>query len=272
MKKAKIFYSWQSERGETRNYIEKHLKRAIKTIANSPDLVVRPEFDRDTLGAKGAPDILDTIKGKISKCDILAADLSIIGSVDKKNMVNQNVMFEVGYMIGSNRADRLILLFNTDYGNLKDAPFDISHHRIMAFSIEEDKKGAVFEEKLRKIIIDHLTKEDEEQGNPDLLKSLNAKEKKIMRLFASLQDEYRILIVGTMGGSIIRPCEPYSVELFDSTIDDIGEIRVIAIMKELANRGILNMGTGSKGTLNFTPSATGFDVIDAIRENDKNKK
>ena len=114
-----VFYSWQSEKSETRNYIEKQLKKVIKALGKESSLEKRPEFDKDTLGKLGSPDILQTIKEKISGCTVLVADLSIIGKTSNKAVVNQNVMFEVGYMIGSNSEDRLILLFNEDYGKLR---------------------------------------------------------------------------------------------------------------------------------------------------------
>jgi len=272
MSKSTIFYSWQSEDSQTRKYIEKHLRRAIKRVDNDSTFDKRPEFDKDTLGVLGAPDILTTIKEKISKCEILVADISIIGSNKGKKIVNQNVMFEIGYMIGSNSSDKLVLLFNSDNGNIKDAPFDIQHHKVMQFSIKSDPSGVEFEKELTRIIKIYLSKKDSKNPNSELIDALDEREKQIMTLFSTIQDDVRILTTMTMGGAIITPTGAYNKEIYDKTIESIGEQRMVAIMDDLFNKGILDKKYGSKGTPNYTPTGTGFKIIDAIKESAKDEQ
>ena len=65
-----IFFSWQSDLNSRthRNYIEKCIKKSIKSINKNEDLHIYVEYDRDTLGLLGTPDISSSIFEKISKC------------------------------------------------------------------------------------------------------------------------------------------------------------------------------------------------------------
>ncbi|PWJ51580.1 hypothetical protein [Faecalicatena contorta] len=115
MERCNIFYSWQSDIKESKNFLSDCLKQLNKKLR---DIVV-VEVDRDTEGIAGAPDNGDTIYMKIDKADIFVADVTIINS----------------------EWDKIILLYNKDYGNVEDLPFDINHQRMTGYSLQEEKKA-----------------------------------------------------------------------------------------------------------------------------------
>lgn len=159
MKKAdnpKVFYSWQSDDPKTRNYIEKALKRAVEIIKASAEIDQRPEIDRDTQGVVGSPDISATILNKIDVSSIFVADISYVGEFNSRKLVNQNVLFELGYAVGKLGNDAIVTLFNEDNGDDRDLPFDIRGRRRHNFSIKRDSKGDQLAEDLHAIIKAHL--------------------------------------------------------------------------------------------------------------------
>lgn len=152
-----IFYSWQSDNRSTRNYIEKALRAAIEGVAESPDIESSPRLDKDTEGVPGAVHIVNTIREKIDKSSIFLADISLIDTGKfGRRLVNQNVMFELGYAIGRHTETRVILVANTDLGDIRDLPFDISHLRIIQFSLKKDPNGAELKRKLKSAIAENL--------------------------------------------------------------------------------------------------------------------
>jgi hypothetical protein len=62
-----VFYSWQSDlpNNSNRSFISAAIIKAIKKL--SYEIKVFAEYDRDTLGTTGSPDISDTIFNKIKK-------------------------------------------------------------------------------------------------------------------------------------------------------------------------------------------------------------
>lgn len=67
--RASIFYSRQSDLPNTnRSFIENAIKKAIKKL--SFETQVYAEYDRDTLGITGSPDISDVIFEKIDRSSI----------------------------------------------------------------------------------------------------------------------------------------------------------------------------------------------------------
>lgn len=138
MKKCTIFYSWQSDIKASRNFISNCLNRLRKKMRD----VVLCDIDRDTQGLAGAPDIGDSIYEKIDSADIFIADVTIINQdYTGQKTPNPNVMIELGYAIKALGWDRIILLYNKDYGEIEELPFDINHRRITSFELNccEDK-------------------------------------------------------------------------------------------------------------------------------------
>ena len=136
--KCTIFYSWQSDIKESRNFISDCLNKLEKKMKD----IVLCEIDRDTQGLAGAPDIGDSIYEKIDSADIFIADVTIINhDYAGRKTPNPNVLIELGYAIKVLGWDRIVLLYDKDFGEIEELPFDINHRRITSFSLngEEDK-------------------------------------------------------------------------------------------------------------------------------------
>lgn len=138
----KIFYSWQNDlpHNQNRYFIEECIKQAASYFKDTE----RVDVDRDTKGIWGSPDIIQTILSKIDESDLFIADISIINTDagnSAKKAPNPNVMFELGYAACKLGWDRIICLFNSDFGEPGDLPFDINHQRITQYSLKGKKKA-----------------------------------------------------------------------------------------------------------------------------------
>lgn len=257
-----IFYSWQSDHQETNRFINKALTKAIKEIEESgvqKSLIL----DRDTKGVVGSPHIVDTILGKIDASNIVVADISIIGELNAdKKLVNQNVMYELGYSVARHTEDNVVMLFNSDLGRHKDLPFDISHHRTHTFSINKDSSGKKLTKDLVLLLNHHITSilnrdtEDDEQTLPPT-------QTLIMNVFATMSDEKRIMAVRTMGGYSLVPAGRLDNTLWKQ-LDGIDTQEVVAELNDLVNKNILTIRYGTKGTPNYEPASEGFRIIRTI--------
>ena len=135
-----IFFSWQSDlpNSYNRNLIENVIKSTLKKINRENNLSLVLDIDRNTDGLLGSPDIADSILKKIDKCDIFIADISIINkSSTFRKTPNPNVLFELGYAVSRIGWDRVICVFNSDYGDLKDIPFDLRNRRIIQYNSKD---------------------------------------------------------------------------------------------------------------------------------------
>lgn len=142
-----IFYSWQSDlpKENNLNAIRQSLRTAINEIEHEIE-EVRLDLDEATRNTSGSPNIPLTIFNKIDQCDIFICDLTTVnnGSGDNRKMPNPNVLIELGYAVASVGWERIIMLFNTNFGNFpQDLPFDIDRHRATKFTIKDkhDKLG-----------------------------------------------------------------------------------------------------------------------------------
>lgn len=133
-----IFYSWQSDLPSKRNlnFIEKEIKKSIKHLATIKPISIKLKFDKATRNVSGAPDIADTIFSKIVNSNVFIADISIINNKynRKRKTPNPNVLLELGYAAKSLGWDKIICVFNSDTGNIKDIPFDLRNRRMMVYS------------------------------------------------------------------------------------------------------------------------------------------
>lgn len=137
-KQEKIFYSWQIDvlPKDNRDFIEKCLKRAIKTINKEGSIIDELILDRDTKGVPGSPVIAEIILGKIDESALFLADVTIIGRANSgKPVPNPNVLIELGYALKALSHDALILVLNEAYGGIQDLPFDLRHRRIMTYNL-----------------------------------------------------------------------------------------------------------------------------------------
>ena len=141
-----IFFSWQSDlpNKTNRNLIENSIKLALKKMNQDSPYSLITEIDRDTKGVLGSPDIVDSILTKIDKCSLFIADISIINSsLNGKRTPNPNVLFELGYAVKCLGWDRVICVFNSDFGDVSELPFDLRNRRILTYetsNISETRK------------------------------------------------------------------------------------------------------------------------------------
>lgn len=134
----KIFYAWQSDQPAKlcRTLIQRALDDAKEQIKESQTIDVEPriqiEIDQDTQGVPGSPHIAETIFQKIRECDAFIADLTFTGCQKGKHdrpVPNPNVLIEYGYALRELGDERIIAVFNEEFGNREDLPFDIRHRR-----------------------------------------------------------------------------------------------------------------------------------------------
>lgn len=98
MDTCRIFYSWQSDIKQSRNFISNCLEQILGKVK---DLSII-EIDRDTEGIAGSPYIGNTIYEKIDCSDIFVADVTIInGDYLWRRTPSPNVLIELGYAIKS---------------------------------------------------------------------------------------------------------------------------------------------------------------------------
>lgn len=140
-----IFFSWQSDLDKRthRNFIEKCIAKSIKSLNKESELHIYLEYDRDTLGLLGSPDISTAIFDKIDKCALFVADISNIATKSTRHIPNPNVLVELGYAIKVLGWDKIICFFDTNTGVVENLPFDIRQKRILTFNPlkeNEDKR------------------------------------------------------------------------------------------------------------------------------------
>lgn len=265
-----IFYSWQSDDKKTKNFIEKHLKNAIKTLKNNPKVESRPILDDSTKGKLGAVDIPATISEKIDSCDVFIADMTFIGECGKRKIVNQNVMYELGYMIGKHGDSRVIMLFNADSGGIKDLPFDISHRRVLSFSIEKDPNGESLESTIANILPAYLE-------NSQLIKrlpkdeefDLDNEEIQILKLYATIEENKKIIPTKTSSGYLIHIPDIYDGEVLNKIIKEQGEQKIVANLDDMVEKGILKLEYTQKGTAIYALAKSGYSIIETLDNEQK---
>lgn len=134
----RVFYSWQSDRRQNRNFIRSVLKSAIKELRE--DLALEEAqrdivLDQDTQGLPGTPAIADAILTKIRSAEAFVADLTFVDdnlnadTADDRRTPNSNVMLEYGYALHALSEARIIGLLNEAFGHPRDLPFDLAHRR-----------------------------------------------------------------------------------------------------------------------------------------------
>lgn len=145
----KLFYSWQSDLLPKCNrfFIEKCLKQSIMTVnkiesskeklkhlQNEKEIIL----DQATRNTKGAIDIATTVFNKIERASMFAADVSLIGEIDKKYYPNSNVLTELGFASSKIGWENMILFFNRNSGSPENLPFDIRGRRLFTFNCKEN--------------------------------------------------------------------------------------------------------------------------------------
>ena len=133
-----VFYSWQSDLPNKTNHdaIDSALQTAIRQIAAAlPKVEIR--LDEATRDITGSPNIASKIVEKIEDADIVVADVTTITSQRaKRPCPNPNVVYELGYAVAYLGRERVILLFNEEFGNFpQDLPFDFAQHRAIPYKL-----------------------------------------------------------------------------------------------------------------------------------------
>lgn len=140
-----VFYSWQSDlpKSVNLNFIEGAILSSIKSLKKLEPVKVDLLLDKATRKLSGSPDITESIFTKISHSNLFIADISIINSSEKahRKTPNPNVLVELGYAARTLGWEKIICLYNTDYGSFKDLPFDLRNRRIMSYSLKDKIKS-----------------------------------------------------------------------------------------------------------------------------------
>lgn len=143
---VKIFYSWQSDlpAKDTKNFIGDAIEAAAKFLANTVTVIP----DRDTKNETGSSNIEQTIFNKIDECDLFIGDLSLVASYENKNGTmkytpNPNVLIELGYAVKVLGWQNIICFVNKDFGEEAHLPFDLNHHRVTGYSLENKERADV---------------------------------------------------------------------------------------------------------------------------------
>lgn len=131
-----IFFSWQSDLDNSRhrNFLERCINQALKNLSKADDAQIYMNYDRDTLGLDGSPDITSAIFDKIEKSVLFICDISIVtGGNGLRKSPNPNVLIELGFAIKQLGWDKVICLFDKNTGSLEDIPFDLRQKRILQY-------------------------------------------------------------------------------------------------------------------------------------------
>jgi len=142
----KIFYSWQSDIDENINryFIFNALEEAKKLLEKEVSFNI--EIDQATRNEPGTPAIPETIFKKIDDSSIFIADITLINEKSvQKRTPNPNVLIELGYAIKKHSFDKIILIFNSEFGTPEEFPFDIKHRRLTQYKYNSgmDKKDTL---------------------------------------------------------------------------------------------------------------------------------
>lgn len=142
-----IFYSWQSDLPFDTNQrgISICIKNAMVAIEEKNNSISLA-YDEATRDVAGSPDIPATIFNKISNSDIFVCDITTINSSEAstRKCPNPNVLIELGYAISTLGWERIIMVFNKQFGNFTiELPFDLEKRRVTPFKItdKKDKNG-----------------------------------------------------------------------------------------------------------------------------------
>lgn len=159
-----LFYCWQSDLPSKANrfFIKAALEKALKTISSKkPEMSLK--HDEDARGAQGTVDIPTTLLRKIAGCSVFVCDISIVNRHGEAGrlMPNPNVMFELGYAVATVGWERIICIFNSQYGDFRDLPFDFGWRSLIRYDLGEDAPADARSERLKQTA-NHLAASIEE--------------------------------------------------------------------------------------------------------------
>lgn len=140
-----VFYAWQSDLPENANtrVIRAALREVSSRIENEfAEKKLRVVLDEATRGEPGSPNIPATILEKITRADVFVCDVTTISGDSAPKTPNPNVVFELGYAVSCLGWERVIMLFNREFGTFPiDMPFDFDRHRASPYAFAEPEKS-----------------------------------------------------------------------------------------------------------------------------------
>lgn len=154
-----IFYSWQSDHPATRSFVRAALGLAAEKAGGRVEDSIR--VDSGTHGIPGTSAIADTMFKKIDDAAVFVADVTFIGTSEKKSdhgelkrLPNPNVLVELGYAVARLGWDRIILVMNIEFGPAERLPFDLRSRRYpTTFKAKRDGRNKAA---LRDMLVDTL--------------------------------------------------------------------------------------------------------------------
>ncbi|OUS76590.1 hypothetical protein B1748_10850 [Paenibacillus sp. MY03] len=142
-----VFFSWQADlpNNKNRSFIESCLLKSIENLKKDVNYTLELNIDRDTQSTLGTPDITESIFKKIDQCSFFIADVSIINGTSRKykKTPNPNVLIELGYAAKKLGWEKVICVFNSEFGKINDLPFDLRNRRILTYEFNPDNKPEV---------------------------------------------------------------------------------------------------------------------------------
>jgi hypothetical protein len=131
-----VFNSWQSDSP----YNSKSIRTALRDASNKLETQIAGlhiKIDEATSNQVGALHIPNAILQNIANADVFVVDLTTVGETfeKRKKLQNPNVLIELGYAISQLGWNRIVLLFNKEFGEFKDLPFDIEKRSCVGFKI-----------------------------------------------------------------------------------------------------------------------------------------
>ncbi len=220
---TKVFYSWQSDlpNRTNRGLIQSALEKAARELRSDESIAVEPVVDRDTLGEPGAPDIATTILRKIDDASVFVCDVSIVSRPESGRLCpNPNVLLELGYALSSLRSERVVLVFNTAFGDINELPFDLRFKRVLTYHMPDTGDSSAVRGSLTaalttalRSIFTHIEEASRDKESSAYLASLN-------------QALTQIILFGEESRN--RPVNPWAQEVVDKFGASTGEIRKLA--------------------------------------------
>ena len=227
--KRTIFYSWQSDLPNNSNlsFIENCLALATKKLISLKPISVELTIDKATREITGSPDITESIFNKISRSSVFIADISIINSSSEnvRKTPNPNVLIELGYAARTLGWEKIICVYNTDYGGVEDLPFDLRNRRIMSYSLKDGNKSDI-----KKVVAKKIEKALQEMQKKGIL---------IDKILDFLKKEIDREILGLVSHFVRFVNKPSEKSDFFRDINDFLDYTHLDILELLENKKVL---------------------------------
>lgn len=239
--KRTIFYSWQSDLPNNTNwtFIEDSIVLSTKELKKIQPNPININIDRATREDTGSPDITESIFSKISNSSVFIADISIVNSLDEsiRKTPNPNVLIELGYAARTLGWEKIICIYNTDFGSFDDLPFDLRNRRIMTYSLKDKVKTDI-----KKALSNQIKKSIIEMQSKGILTD------KILDFLKKEIDQEMLMLISHLVRFINKP---ESDNFFDNTTAFIN-LDKTGIIEILRDKKIL-----------------GFDILKSFHEHEK---